>query len=84
MGLVRLLRKLSAMTFGKKSCYSAKALKAARVSLLMRGLSLSARDTVATETPSSRAISFIVMGEDSFMVAHQLRDKVMQIYKKFQ
>ena len=38
--------------------------------LLMRGLSFSARDTVATETPSSRAISFIVIGEVSFMVGN--------------
>ena len=46
---------------------------------LMRGLSLRARDTVATETPSVRAISFIVMGID-FSITYFLGLKVLYLY----
>ena len=40
---------------------------ASRRSFEMRGESFSARDTVATEIPNSRAISFIVNGSVSFI-----------------
>ena len=36
---------------------------ALRRSLLMLGLSLKARDTVATDTPRARAMSFMVIGK---------------------
>ena len=67
-GCMRLLRNDSAKKLGLKLCSRAYFFIISRRARLMRGLSFSARDTVATETPSSRAISFIVMDVDSFML----------------
>ena len=61
IGRTLLLRKLSAMRFGEKLCSLAYACMRSRCWRLMRGLFFNARDTVATETFNSLAISFIVI-----------------------
>ena len=44
--------------------------------MLILGLSFSARDTVATDTLSALAMSFIVMGVSSFIVSKSLTAKL--------
>ena len=70
-GCMRENRNDSAMTFGVKLCSRAYCWIAARRSAEIRGESFSARDTVDTEVPNSRAISFIVNGVFSFIVVCQ-------------
>jgi hypothetical protein len=57
---------------------------AARRSALIRGESFRARDTVATEVPNSRAISFIVNGAFSSMQdeVFSFRDAKILIYSE--
>lgn len=84
IGCILLLRKLSAIIFGKKLCSRAYFFISSRFSTEMRGLSLSARETVATDTPRFCAISFIVMFVvppiNLFFILMQSRDFVTQIY----
>ena len=55
------------MTLGVKLCSRAYCWMTARRSAEMRGESFKARETVATEIPNSRAMSFIVNGVFSFV-----------------
>ena len=79
VGRVFNVRRLSARMLGVKSWAFAKALICYFFSLLMRGLSFKARDTVATETPIARAISFIVIDVSSLAIIDIF---VMQNYTK--
>ena len=60
--MVLLLRSDSAIRLGLKLCSRANSVIFLRVSSLILGLPFSARETVATETLNSRAMSFIVIG----------------------
>ena len=68
MGCMREKRSDSAMTLGVKLCSRAYCWMACRRWTEMRGESFRARDTVATEMPNSRAMSFIVNGVLSFIL----------------
>ena len=68
IGWLWVWRNASPMTLGQKLCSFAYALMRSFCDALMRGLSLSARLTVATEMPKSRAMSRIVIGDLSAMV----------------
>ena len=67
MGCVLLYLRASPITLGQKLCALANACIRSFWAALIRGLSFKALLTVEIETPSSRAMSFIVMIVFSFI-----------------